>query len=60
MRFVYGNMPVCREYRYFIEDGRYCCSHPYWPMDTIETQPYTSAAVALGIGWLLERMHRPL
>jgi uncharacterized protein YjbJ (UPF0337 family) len=27
---------------------------------TIETQPYTSGFVALGIGWLLGRMHRPL
>jgi uncharacterized protein YjbJ (UPF0337 family) len=27
---------------------------------TIETQPYFSAFVALGIGWLLGRMHRPL
>jgi hypothetical protein len=27
---------------------------------TIETQPYTSALIALGIGWLLGRMHRPL
>ena len=27
---------------------------------TIETQPYFSALVALGIGWLLGRMHRPL
>ena len=27
---------------------------------TIETQPYTAAMVALGIGWLLGRMHRPL
>ena len=26
---------------------------------TIETQPYTSTLVALGIGWLLGRMHRP-
>jgi hypothetical protein len=26
----------------------------------IETQPYTSALVALGMGWLLGRMHRPL
>jgi uncharacterized protein YjbJ (UPF0337 family) len=26
---------------------------------TIETQPYTSGFVALGIGWLLGRMHRP-
>jgi uncharacterized protein YjbJ (UPF0337 family) len=31
-----------------------------WLRNTIETQPYTSAAVALGIGWLLGRMHRPL
>lgn len=27
---------------------------------TIETQPYTAAAIALGVGWLLGRMHRPL
>lgn len=26
---------------------------------TIETQPYTAAAIALGLGWLLGRMHRP-
>jgi uncharacterized protein YjbJ (UPF0337 family) len=29
-------------------------------LHTIETQPYLSAVVALGIGWLLGRMHRPL
>lgn len=28
--------------------------------NTIETQPYTAVAVALGLGWLLGRMHRPL
>ncbi len=28
--------------------------------NTIETQPYSPAAIALGIGWLLGRMHRPL
>jgi uncharacterized protein YjbJ (UPF0337 family) len=28
--------------------------------DTIETQPYTAVFFALGIGWLLGRMHRPL
>ena len=28
--------------------------------NTIETQPYTSALVALAIGWLLGRTHRPL
>ena len=31
-----------------------------WLRNTIETQPYTSALVAVGIGWLLGRMHRPL
>lgn len=28
--------------------------------NTIENQPYTTAVVALGLGWLLGRMHRPL
>ena len=28
--------------------------------DTIETQPYTAVLIALGLGWLLGRMHRPL
>jgi ElaB/YqjD/DUF883 family membrane-anchored ribosome-binding protein len=28
--------------------------------NTIETQPYTAVAIALGIGWLLGRLHRPL
>ena len=31
-----------------------------WLRNTIETKPYTAAMVALGIGWLLGRMHRPL
>lgn len=26
----------------------------------IETQPYTAVGVALAVGWLLGRMHRPL
>jgi uncharacterized protein YjbJ (UPF0337 family) len=31
-----------------------------WFRNAIETQPYTTATVALGIGWLLGRMRRPL
>jgi len=31
-----------------------------WFRNAIETQPHTTAAVALGIGWLLGRMRRPL
>ena len=30
-----------------------------WFRNTVETQPYTVAIAALGIGWLLGRMHRP-
>jgi ElaB/YqjD/DUF883 family membrane-anchored ribosome-binding protein len=28
--------------------------------NTIENQPYTAVAIALGLGWLLGRLHRPL
>jgi uncharacterized protein YjbJ (UPF0337 family) len=28
--------------------------------NTIEKKPYTAVAIALGIGWLFGRMHRPL
>ena len=31
-----------------------------WLRHTIETQPYTAVMVAIGVGWLLGRMHRPL
>jgi uncharacterized protein YjbJ (UPF0337 family) len=31
-----------------------------WLRRTVETQPYTTAIVAIGVGWLLGRMHRPL
>jgi uncharacterized protein YjbJ (UPF0337 family) len=31
-----------------------------WMRTSIETKPYAAVAVALGIGWLIGRMHRPL
>jgi uncharacterized protein YjbJ (UPF0337 family) len=31
-----------------------------WLRETIETKPYVAVAVALGIGWLMGRTHRPL
>lgn len=27
----YGDMPVCREFRFFVEDDQLRCYHPYWP-----------------------------
>jgi len=32
----YGNMPVCREFRFFVEDERIVCRHPYWPLHALE------------------------
>jgi uncharacterized protein YjbJ (UPF0337 family) len=31
-----------------------------WLRRTIETRPYASVLVALGVGWLIGRMNRPL
>jgi uncharacterized protein YjbJ (UPF0337 family) len=31
-----------------------------WLRSSIETKPYAAVAVALGIGWLIGRMNRPL
>jgi ElaB/YqjD/DUF883 family membrane-anchored ribosome-binding protein len=28
--------------------------------EIIENQPYTAVGIALGIGWLLGRLHRPI
>jgi ElaB/YqjD/DUF883 family membrane-anchored ribosome-binding protein len=27
--------------------------------NTVETKPYAAVAIALGLGWLIGRMHRP-
>jgi hypothetical protein len=32
----YGNMPVCREFRYFVDDDHVKCGHPYWPREALE------------------------
>jgi hypothetical protein len=32
----YGDMPVCREFRFFVEDGNAQCAHPYWPRSSLD------------------------
>jgi len=32
----YGNMPVCREFRVFVDSGNVRCWHPYWPLDSLK------------------------
>jgi len=31
----YGDMPVCREFRYFVDGGSVICHHPYWPAEAL-------------------------
>lgn len=32
----YMGMPVNREFRYFVKDGKIICKHPYWPRESLE------------------------
>lgn len=32
----YGDMPICREFRFFVSDGDVICRHPYWPLHALE------------------------
>ena len=32
----YGDMPVCREFRLFVEGGEVKCFHPYWPEESLK------------------------
>lgn len=32
----YGNMLICREFRFFVDDGAVRCVHPYWPRESLE------------------------
>jgi len=34
-----GDMPINREFRYFIEDGNIQCMHPYWPETAFNRHP---------------------
>ena len=33
---AFGNMPICREFRFFVEDSSVRCWHPYWPRHALE------------------------
>ena len=32
----WSNMPVCREFRVFVNDATVQCWHPYWPLNALE------------------------
>jgi len=40
----YGDMPLCREFRCFVDGGELICIHPYWPKNAVEEGfPYRRA-----------------
>jgi hypothetical protein len=44
----YGDMPVVREFRFFVQDGQIICAHPYWPEEALQEggSAYPSATCA--------------
>jgi hypothetical protein len=32
----YGDMPICKEFRFFVKNDEIICWHPYWPMGALE------------------------
>lgn len=32
----YNNMPICREFRYFVDNDVIRCRHPYWPLPALK------------------------
>lgn len=32
---AYGDMPICREFRFFVNGDDILCHHPYWPMHAL-------------------------
>jgi hypothetical protein len=38
---AWKDLPVARERRYFVNDGKLLCHHPYWFQDAIERVEYT-------------------
>lgn len=32
----YGDMPICREFRFFVDGAAIKCFHPYWPRHALE------------------------
>lgn len=34
----YGEMPIVKERRYFVQDDKVVCHHPYWPMEAFTSR----------------------
>ena len=32
----YNNMPICKEFRFFVDGPEVKCWHPYWPLEVLE------------------------
>lgn len=57
---AFRGMPVAKERRYFVLDGRVLCCHPYWPEEAIEQSALFRSYVGLPERWrdLLAELNR--
>lgn len=39
--YAFRNMPITKERRYFIKNGKVQCSHPYWPSEAFKNEAKT-------------------
>lgn len=52
----YGGMPVCREWRFFVQGGSVQCVHPYWPLRALQEGMTDQARAAEVYEILVERV----
>lgn len=52
----YGGMPVCREFRFFVDGGNVLCGHFYWPLDSLNEGGF---AADVAEGWYDEFCRLP-
>lgn len=55
----YGMMPICKEFRFFVDAGEVKCWHPYWPLDSLisggaSNTPYSDLCSTSDEGQLIE------
>lgn len=51
----YKDMPVCKEFRFFVKDGEVICYHPYWPAQALVQGGVWGVPLALSAEWWKER-----
>ena len=52
----FGGMPICREFRFFVDGGKVLCWHPYWPIKALVQGGAVSIKEGESLHMLYERL----